>query len=163
MDHAPASRSSLPRFFAIRMRRWLMVLVIICLLFGWFVVKPVVEGLATGLVNVAIQTLGALGPLMQQPYALACQQIEQNEQVQDMLGAPLTFAPLEKTTWQSLSDSQDMEVTIEVSGWRGSGEARLVVRPSAEAFELQCLTVTGPMGEFIELPVSHPNAPEPSK
>ena len=157
MDHAPASRSSLSRFFVIRVRRWLAVLVIICGLFGWFVVKPAVEGLVTGLVNVAIQTLGALGPLMQQPYALACQQVERNEQVQDVLGVPLTFAPLEKTNWQPLPDSQDMEVTIEVNGWRGAGEARLVVRPGADAFELQRLTVTGPLGEFIELPVSQPN------
>ena len=123
------SRHETPRWY-----EWLIAVVALSAIVGYFVVKPAVERTVQGLAQLATTVAAGVGEFVAAEYEVARFSIEQDPQVIAHLGEPLEFPPLEQVQWPSAQKADELNFTFTVTGPRGSGEARVVVAAVQDQF-----------------------------
>jgi hypothetical protein len=142
-------RSTFPRWY-----EWLAGGLLLLVAFGYFVVRPAAErliqgpgGLATA---IATQTFEALS----QTHAIACQAIELDPSVQQLLGGEITCASVENVTWLQPRDGETLEFEFAVTSDSGKqGTALVVAKLHQDGPKLESIVVNGDEGSVLLLPL----------
>ena len=96
------SRSTLPRWY-----EWLVGGLLLLVAFGYFVSRPAAERLLQGLGGLAAVIATQAAEALTQTHALACQAIEQDPSVQELLEGEIICTPVEDVTWLEPRDGAD--------------------------------------------------------
>jgi hypothetical protein len=132
----------------------LVTTVLLVLAFGHFVVRPAAERLAQGLGGLAAAIATQAAAALSQTHALACQAIEQDVLVQELLGGHVTCAPVEEVTWLEPYGGEIIEFQVVVTGDTGQqGTASVVASLQPAGPRLESIVISGDEGGVLLLPL----------